>query len=264
MDYNRMAEKAFLNDQYCNDTALNIRKSLHQKYSTNKQGYNKWLFNQYKFMNGNKILELGSGNGDIWEPYIDDLTKMIDITLSDYSQGMVDILKEKYATTGVKFQKIDIQNIPFSDKTFDVVIANAMLYHVPNIEKALSEVQRILKPGGTFYTSTFGEKGLFKYINDCLSEIGIKTSNTMNINFTLQNGKNQLEKIFSVVQRVDYEDSLTITDVMDLVHYIYSLTSISGSSTKRKEDLVQLLETKQKEKGVLSIQKEYGMFISKP
>ena len=47
----------------------------------------------------------------------------------------------------VSFQQIDIQDINFPEETFDVIIANYMLYHIPDLQKALYEVKRVLKTG---------------------------------------------------------------------------------------------------------------------
>ena len=46
------------------------------------------------------------------------------------------------------------------NNTFEIVIANSMLYHVPEIDKALSEVRRVLKKDGVFYAATSGENGI--------------------------------------------------------------------------------------------------------
>lgn len=44
----------------------------------------------------------------------------------------------------------DAQNLPFDDNTFDIAIMDAVLEHIPEVEKAISEVSRVLKPGGQF------------------------------------------------------------------------------------------------------------------
>lgn len=95
LDTCQMTDKSILNEQYSDDTALKIRKSLHHKYSTCKQGFGEWLYSQHHFTNGNRIIEFGSGNGDLREPYIEDLIGKCDITLSDFSQGMFEILTNK-------------------------------------------------------------------------------------------------------------------------------------------------------------------------
>ena len=55
------------------------------------------------------------------------------------------------------FQQMDVQDIPIADASFDAVFAHAMLYHVPDIPKALSEFRRVLKPRANLYAATFGE-----------------------------------------------------------------------------------------------------------
>ena len=52
---------------------------------------------------------------------------------------------------GAKFECADIQNLPYPDESFDVVIANMMLYHVPDIARGLSEVRRVLRRDGRFF-----------------------------------------------------------------------------------------------------------------
>jgi len=148
-------------DQYKDDSNLSIRAKLHAKYSTNKQGFVPWLFEKYEFSKGYRILELGCGNGLQWENRIEQLPEGCILILSDLSEGMVKIVWEKYSNhKNFLAQQIDIQNIPFPDNCFDVVIANHMLYHVPDMQKAFSEVKRVLKIGGKFYSSSNGNGGM--------------------------------------------------------------------------------------------------------
>ena len=146
---------------------------------------------------------------------------------------------------------------PFDDETFDVVIANMMLYHVPDMKRGLSEVCRVLKTGGAFYCATFGEHGIMEFLSHALNAYGVE--DTVNKNFTLQNGKEILEPFFSDVQRLNYEDSLFVTEIDDLVEYIYSLSSMTTLSAVPKKEIRGVL-TKHMNNGVLEVPKEYGMF----
>lgn len=56
--------------------------------------------------------------------------------------------------TKASIQKIDLEDIAFPDATFDMVIGNHVLEHVGNVETALAEVRRVLKPGGRFVCQT--------------------------------------------------------------------------------------------------------------
>ena len=245
-------------EQYANASNLNTRISIHQKYSTNKMGFGNWIFSNYKITEGMKVLELGCGTGDMWKGHEDLIKTCSKLVLSDFSDGMLENAKTNIGSNAnVEYQIIDIQDIPFEDESFDVVIANMMLYHVPDMARGLSEVCRVLKTGGAFYCATFGEHGIIEYLSKTLGAYGVEDN--VNKNFTLQNGKELLAPFFYNVQRLNYEDSLAVTDIDDLVEYIYSLSSMTTLSAVPKKEIHDLL-TKQMVKGVLSVQKEYGMF----
>ncbi len=262
MSKNDLSDKKKVLDQYKNDAGLNARKNLHQKYSTNKLGYGKWLFSQYDLYSGCRVLELGSGNGDLFFVHIDKLSESIDLILSDFSDGMVDILKQRYANKKVTIQTIDIQNIPYEDESFDIVIANAMLYHVPNLDLALKEVSRILKKGGRFYAATFGDNGMSEYFERVFSDLGYIFPDSRNYSFTLQNGTEILKKHFKDVKRIDYIDRLEITETKPLVDYVNSMSFWVNKGEVDKEKLENYFDNILQTKGVIEIPKEYGTFVA--
>lgn len=133
-----------------------------------------------------------------------------------------------------------------------------MLYHVPNLDKGLSEGKRILTEEGKFYCATYGENGIIPFIANLLKEYGIE--DTTNKNSTLQNGYRISKKYFSHIQRLDYKDSLAVTNIDDLLDYIYSLNHMSSIAKFDRYILKEILE-KETVNGVLNIPKEYGMFI---
>lgn len=262
MEKRKINDNEFVKQQYKDDKGLLIRKNLHRKYSVNKQGFGNWLFEIMEIPSVGKILELGSGNGDFWRKNIKKLNDGSSLVLSDFSIGMVETMKSKYDNPNVDIMQIDIQDIPFENETFDVIIANAMLYHIPEIEKALNEVKRVLKSSGTFYASTFGENGLSDFIFKSLTEIGIETSKESNNTFTLQNGMTKLSNHFRNVRQLNYEDKLQVTDVQDLVEYIFSMTSVSYLDAEERQRVHDYFKDLMNDNGLIEIQKEYGSFIS--
>lgn len=94
------------------------------------------------------------------------------------------VIKEQYKDTN------------FEKDTFDLIIANSMLYHVRDIDLAFSEVKRVLKKDGLFYCSTFGMNGMTQYLYHALDALGIPYDHESNISFTLQNGMQLLRKQF--------------------------------------------------------------------
>ena len=251
--------------QYSDDKNLSARYNLHLKHSTNKQGFTAWLWDKYAFFDGCQILELGCGNGSQWENRICSLPDDCKIILSDFSSGMLSIVKEKYKSKKpFSFQHIDIQDIPYQNEAFDVIIANHMLYHVPDLTKALSEVKRVLKVGGKFYSSTNGNGGMLTFLHEAFKRFDPDTkAYSEQFSFGLQNGYEILSQYFSNVKRLDYEDSLSITETQDLMNWIKSSGTIMESYSEQDlSGLFDCFEDIRKTKGAINIPKETGLFIS--
>lgn len=260
----KMNKTENVKEQYQNDENLSIRVKLHSKYSTNSQGWYPWLFEHYKFDNGYRILELGCGNGNQWQGRIDKLPLDCTLILSDFSEGMVKMVWDKYSYHNNMFsQKIDIQDIPFPDNSFDVVIANHMLYHVPDLSKAIYEVHRVLRGGGKFYAATNGNGGMRTYLHNVRKLINPNTPELSDgFSFSLQNGKELLGEYFSDMQIYNYDDSLHITETQDLIDWMKSTIAISNYSESDFDKLYSYFENIRIEHGAIDIPKELGLFVS--
>ena len=245
--------------QYQTAKNLNTRMSIHEKYSTNRQPFGDWLVSHYQFQPGCRILELGCGTGDLWKGKLDLLEGGCHLTLTDFSAGMLESARKNLPGSDlVDFQVVDIQDIPYEEDTFDVVIANMMLYHVPDLHRGLAEVRRVLKPGGVFYCATYGEHGIMEFVNETLKAYQI--SGSIGKTFTLQNGGDSLGRYFSKVEKLTREDGLAITHIPDFVDYVRSMSSLSGLERADAALLLQAFEEKAVN-GTLYIPKEYGMFV---
>ena len=250
-----------LEKQYATDKNLSTRINLHEKYSVNKLGFGRWIDAQYTFKPAMRILELGCGNGSMWQETISSLPAGSKLILTDFSQGMLNAARARIGDhPGLSYQQVDIMDIPYDDGSMDAIIANMMLYHVPDIDRALSEVRRVLKPGGVFYCATYGENSIMRWLNDLFS--GFDIDIRMNTNFTLQNGGEMLSKYFSSVQRLDYPDAFEITDTEDLVAYVLSMTSMANLAKLPRKTVYAVLEA-QRQDGIIHVPKEYGMFVSR-
>ena len=158
----------------------------------------------------------------------------------------------------VRCERADIMDLPFTANSFNVVTANMMLYHVPDLEGALKEVRRVLKSDGVFCASTFGTPSLAQTLGSWLSDfVSVVDSPEP---FTLQNGAATLKTCFADVTRLDYPDSLQITDARDLLAYVYSLPEVFHLEDAQRQDVLTEL-TSHKVDGVISIPKEYGLFV---
>ena len=104
-----------------------------------------FLFNDY-VMPGDKVLDLGCGNGRFFEFLKDKDVNYIGV---DFSEKLIEFAKKKYPK--IKFQVADALNLPFPNNYFDKIYSIAVLHHIPSEEfrvQFLKEARRILKPNG--------------------------------------------------------------------------------------------------------------------
>lgn len=263
----KMNQTERVKHQYSGDKNLQARINLHAKHSTNKQGFYPWLFTHYQFAANSTILELGCGNGEQWKGRTANLPTGSSLILSDFSEGMLTAAKENLAPTQdcISFMQIDIQSIPFVDNTVGTVIANHMLYHIPDIDSALSEVRRVLKPGGMFYASTITGGGIRKYLHDVMKKLNLDASHfAQEIPFNIENGEAILARHFATVKRHDYIDSLAVTDTKDLIAWIESSISMSESTQENLNLLHDYFEKIRVAEGSINISKNACLFVAYP
>ncbi len=253
-------------DQYRNSDNLDARIYVHKHFSTNTYGWYRWYFDRLNLPDRANILELGCGPGYLWRDMIDRVQAGWTITLSDFSAGMIDQAKEnlKNLNRSFKYEVIDAQSIPYEDTQFDAVIANHMLYHVPDRSRALQEIKRVLKPSGTFYCATNGHVHL-KELHELMRRFGNgldfgwgKTSAEL---FALED-RSELEPYFSNVTVQHYPDELIVTEVEPLVNYIYSMSKLDSLPIERRAELTHFIENEMAKNGSIRISKDSGLFIA--
>ncbi|MFR7590510.1 MAG: MerR family transcriptional regulator [Longibaculum sp.] len=248
--------------QYKNSTNIDIRIKLHEKYSMNPTHWFEWMFSQYHLDNGMKVLEIGCGNGKLWQRNFDRIPK-IQLVLSDISQGMLDDAKNnlKYVNN-IEYHCFDCHHIPYDNETFDIVIANHVLFYVHDIDQVLNEIQRVLKNDGIFYCSTYGRNHM-KEITDLVKEFNPKiTLSNLKLYdvFGLENGKDVLKKYFQNIDVLFHDDFLLVNNADDIINYI--LSCHGNQSEYILKDYTSFKNYMEKKvKNEIKITKSAGMFI---
>jgi ubiquinone/menaquinone biosynthesis C-methylase UbiE len=130
----------FLKEQYVNGKNLDIRIQLHQLYNTTKQDWHQWVFEQIEFHESCKVIEFGCGIGSFWRKNKVNILADWNIKLTDQSEGMLNDAKQNIGNMkNINYKVMDVQSIQEQDHSYDVAIANHMLYHVQDLQLAISE-----------------------------------------------------------------------------------------------------------------------------
>lgn len=251
--------------QYRDATNVKARIQLHERFSTNQYGWHPWVFDQLAVPARGQVLEVGCGPGLLWQQNLDRIPDGWEITLGDFSSGMLADARRNLAGADhpFSFRQLDVQRIPFPDASFDVVIANHMLYHVPDRDRALREVRRVLRPDGWFYAATNGSKhlqGSWEFLS--LAGFTRFERPLLSDSFSLENGAEQLARHFSRIELRRYDDALVVTEVDPLIAYVVSGIAEPEREAEKLATLAEILEEEIQRRGAIRIAKESGIFIA--
>jgi ubiquinone/menaquinone biosynthesis C-methylase UbiE len=99
-----------------------------------------------------RALEIGAGTGYFSLNLLQDGV-IGAATCTDISDGMLATLEANAATLGLDVETVacDAAALPFEDESFDLVHGHAVLHHLPHLDQAFSEFERVLAPGGTLF-----------------------------------------------------------------------------------------------------------------
>jgi ubiquinone/menaquinone biosynthesis C-methylase UbiE len=150
-----VSEREKVAEQYATNANLRARIALHDRFSRTTVSYPHWIFDGYAFGDEADVLEVGCGDANIWRENLERIPPGWRLTLTDFSPGMVEAARAVLGDRA-EYAVADVQDLPFSDASFDAVIANHMLFHVDDRPRALGEIARVLRPGGAFRATTIG------------------------------------------------------------------------------------------------------------
>ena len=289
-----------LKTQYENSSNISARINLHSLFSTNKPGWFPWIYEKCNIKDGMNILEIGCGSGSLWKENYNELTGQkpfdINITLNDISEGMLrdtkreleNLYKENnniiigyYSESGdfptvssiseknnsqcsihFDLHAFDCHEIPYEDNSFDLIIANHVLFYCDDINTVLSEIRRVIQTGGTFICSTYGASHM-KEITELVQKFNssiILSADKLYNRFGLDNGASLLSPYFSSVSKEIYEDELIVDRAEPLIEYILSCHGNQNQYLlDRYKDFRTFVERKTK-RG-FHITKNSGIFI---
>ena len=161
------------------------------------------------------LLEVGCGPGDLAARVQAELGA--DVVAIDISRRMVELARAK----GVDARVADVQELPFGDESFDCAVAAWMLYHVPDLDSALDELRRVLRPGGTLVAVT--------NCSDHLAELRQFVRRERRAwSFVGEEAAAILRTRFDDVETIDASGTVTFPDREAVVAYVSASTQLFG------------------------------------
>ncbi len=264
MTPNQRDEAVFVREQYRDSTNLAARIDLYAKYSTNRHGWHRWLFEQLPLAAHSRVLELGCGPASLWLANQDRIPAGWDLNLTDLSSGMIEQAKENLAgiVGAPHFAVVDAQSTPYPDRSFDAVLANHMLYHVPDRPAAHAEIRRVLRPGGIFFASTLGD-GHLRELRDLVHRLDPESRFGRGLGFTLDVGGTELRRWFQGVETRRYEDALLVPEVKPLLIYLASGMAKAVTEGDRRQRVIDWAEDQISATGAVRLSTDSGVFIAR-
>ncbi len=263
----KIADQAYLRNEQYNDAAkLNARIALHECFSTNTYGWHRWVWDQFDLPATARVLEIGCGPGTLWLENKDRIPSDWNIMLSDFSEGMLEEARLNLAILDhpFRFQVADAQALPFGDASFDAVIANHMLYHVPDRERAYVQIKRVLQPSGHFFAATNGQthmQELDTIVRSFDPQLAAWTERPA-LTFRLETGGAELECWFDHVELRRYPNALLVDEAEPLVAFILSMAHADNLDATQRAALHAHIEQQIAEHGPLHITKDTGVFVA--
>lgn len=246
--------------QYGDGTKLDVRTSLHRTYSSSPVLFPDFEAGLIEWSENAAVLECGSGTGRFWENAL--VPRSVSIVVSDLSPGMVDEAAERARANGfsrVVGRECDVQALPFEDESFDVVIANHMLYHVPDPGRAITELARVMRTDGVLIAGT-NARGHMRQINEAIAEVFGSHGEQLDQVFGLDTGEARLREQFSSICWHAFDNDLVVDDPAAVVAYGLSFPPGESASELEEEQFAEAVD-RRFVGGVLRIHTRAGVFV---
>jgi len=254
-------DQSYLRDvQYRDGRKLDARAHLHVTYATSATPFPRFESGLIEWRPDATVLECGCGTGRFW---LDGgVPRSMRVVVTDLSSGMVDEALESVRSAGfdsVAGRTCDVQNLPFGDGEFDVVLANHMLYHVPDPDRAIGELARVVKPAGVVLAATNGY-GHMREINESLAEVFGDHGEGLYEVFGIDTGERRLRERFRSIVWHAFDNDLIVDDPQAVVDYGLSFPPGEWATAAQRVEFESAVRARFVE-GRLRIRTRAGVFV---
>jgi ubiquinone/menaquinone biosynthesis C-methylase UbiE len=260
-------DASYLRDkQYKDATNLSARIALHARFAQADEPWYPWLASRVDWPQDGDVLEVGCGPGLLWVN-IAPLLPRFRLTLTDLSEGMLAAARNAVVPLQsielVETRACDAQDLPFPDASFDVIVANHMLYHVPDPARAATEFARVLRPGGFLLAATNGPNHL-DVVRDISRQVfGWSTADFVDRRFGRSNGEPILETAFGEAAWHGHPARLVCDDPEAVIAYLNSSSAAQEADPARQASLTEAVHARfEAAGGVVTMSTDAGCFVA--
>ena len=211
-------------EEYASERGLEARRALYETRVGPDPRETMW--NEIVAASPRRVLEVGPGPGEVSERMQRDLGA--EVVAIDISERMVELARGR----GIDARVGDVQNLPFPDREFDLVVAAWVLFHVPELDRGLAEIARVLTLGGRLVAVTNSEH----HLAEARSHAGFSMAGQMT--FSRENGEAALRRHFPLVEWTDVDGALTFPDAEAISAYLRLLVTAKHAA----DDVPELAE----------------------
>jgi len=202
-------DRRFVESQYASSERLETRRSVWQPDPSGRTPQDVAI-EALRARRPARVLEVGCGTGQLAERMVRELDA--ELVAVDLSPSMVEETRSRVVDARVA----DVEQLPFADGEFDCAVAAWVLYHLPDLDRGLAELARVLRPGGRLVAITNGEEALA----DLWALVGAERTRTT---FMGENGEAALRRHFDDVARTDLRPHAVFPDRDAAARYIETL-----------------------------------------
>jgi SAM-dependent methyltransferase len=221
-----------IHGMYASQDAWRTRQDIHDRYTVPPQNMIDWALGCVRWRGDEGVLDVGCGPGRWYEPLKQRFPNITYFGIDRFPA----MLRAHPAPQSRHIA--DAEHLPFPDRSFDVVMANHMLFHVPDPEQAIREFRRVLKPTGSVMATTNSVhnmpelQALLRRAVTLLAPPGMTNPRVPaqhTDQFTLESGTRMLSRYFYAVVRHDLPGSLVFTNAEPIIDYMQSTRSLRES-----------------------------------
>jgi ubiquinone/menaquinone biosynthesis C-methylase UbiE len=206
----RFDDPVIVRNEYASEAGLRARASIYG--GTFGEGDTRRIaLEAIRAASPRRVLEVGCGWGEFAQRVVQELG--LELVAIDQSERMVELARER----GVDARVGDVQELPFADGEFDVSVANWMLYHVPDLDRGLAELARVLRPGGRLVATT----NSLDHLGELWSLVG-RDRRREPVRFFSETAEEPLLRHFARVERYDNEGTVVFEDRAAVQRYVAS------------------------------------------